>query len=259
MKLSAYFSLKRFYYLLRRDLFSNYRVLLVAMAATAAVLLVASIIAYLSNGTENFHLTFYSMILIIGGFIISSTVFSELHNGQRSYVYLTLPGSIFEKYVEKLLLTSLVYVIGSVIFYFAFSLLASGVNLMVFGRGTALFNPFNIEILENIGRYLVLQSLFLFGAVYFKKQAFIKTVSSVFGLIIALSFFGFLMVRLVYWDYFSGVRDFPSYDFSASFTFNDFVNSWGSFFENLVIVLFWGITAPFFWILGFLRLRETEV
>src|SRR5437870_5174244 len=69
-----------------------------------------------------FHVTgspdAYFLILYIGGFIVTSMAFNELHDRNKAHYYLTLPCSNLERFLNKWLLTSIGYAIGTLLIYY---------------------------------------------------------------------------------------------------------------------------------------------
>ncbi len=255
MKVENYFNIRRFALLIKNDILKQYRTFLTAIGAVTGILLAIILLSHKSSGLWDFHHVFYPLVLFIGGFILSSLTFEELHHPQKSYVYLTLPCSIFEKFVSKLLLTSIGYVVGSAVLYYLLSLIAAGLNMLLFKQTFSVFNPFDDVILQNIRIYLVTQSIFLFSAVYFKKNNLIKMILSLFVLSIVCSAFAALVLRLAYWDYWDNGPLIFSNSSDIGFYAESFFRKLAQIFE----FLFWWIMAPYFWILSFFRLKETEV
>ena len=87
------FNLRRFMLLLRRDFSAGYRGVLIAMAAVAGFVVLISAVSLLQGQGGEYHLGWYAALLFIGGYIVSSLAFKELHLNGKSYFYLTLPGS----------------------------------------------------------------------------------------------------------------------------------------------------------------------
>lgn len=255
MNVENYFNIRRFALLIKNDILKQYRTFLTAIGAVTGILLAIILLSHKSSGFWNFHLVFYPLVLFIGGFILSSFTFAELHHPQKSYVYLTLPCSILEKFVCKFLLTSIGYIIISAVLFYLFSIIAAGLNMLLFKQTFPVFNPFDEVILQNIRIYMVTQSIFLFAAVYFKKNNLIKMILSLFLLSIVCSAFATLVLRLTYWDYWDNGFLIFSNSSELGFHAEPFFRKLSQIFE----FLFWWIMAPYFWILGFLRLKETEV
>lgn len=258
MKTNRNFNLKRFFLLLRNDLLRNYRTLLIAAGAVAAIYFISTIPAiFFSPGstTQDFHIGFYPMFLFIGGFLLSGAAFSEIHQAQKNVAYFMLPASTIEKYVSKLLLTSLGYTAASVAFYYLLSLLSAGIAAIFTGWSFPVFNPFAHKVLTGVAVYLVTQSLFLFGGLYFKKHPSMKILFAQLGIAVALTIFFLLVLRIVYHDFFHGMHFFNNYIFNDVVAFERLVRT----LSTIIKYLFWIGFAPYFWILGYLRLREAEV
>jgi hypothetical protein len=249
------FNPKRFCQLLRNDIFKQYRTILVSAGAIVGVLLAIILLSHNSSQYWNFHEVFYPLVLFIGGFIITSLSFTDLHHPQKSYIFLTLPCSIFEKFISKLFLTSIGYIIGSSLLYYLFSVIARGVSNLLFGEAFMLFNPFDQTIIHSMKVYLVTQSIIFFGAVYFKKNHLVKTIFSVFLFSIIMSLFTGLIIRIVFEPYF----EITHFEFFSNAGFNHQLESFFENFVKAIEIFFWWIMTPYFWIVSFLRLKETEV
>jgi hypothetical protein len=92
--------------------------------------------------------------------------------------YLTLPGSTFEKLLSKLLLTSVGYAVGSAVFMACVGAVSDGLNFLIFGVGHGFADPAGqlLTALKASLGYIIAQSVFLLGSIWFQKQAFIKTI-----------------------------------------------------------------------------------
>lgn len=202
------------------------------------------------------HLVFYPLILLIGGVVISSMVFNDLHQWPKNIHYLMTPTSMFEKWLAKLLFTTLFYIVLSAALYFGFSLLSMGITLPIFGRAHPLFNPFHPVIVKAAGLYLMLQSVFFFGSTYFKKYALIKTLLSITGLSILLGLFAGLVFRIAFAGFFNEgffaiQMEGQMFDWERG---KDFFESLSEISE--IILKF--VIPPLFWVLSFFRLKESE-
>jgi hypothetical protein len=121
-----------------------------------------------------------------------------------------------------------------------------------------VFLPTAVEMWQTIGLYLVTQSFFLFGSIYFKKAAFFKTILLLGAASFALGLVYVLSARLIFHEAFVG--------FGETVGPIEEVFAPEAGFERLVRALnvvgdvfLWAITPIFFWVVGYLRLRETEV
>ena len=252
------FNWRRFVHLLKNEIMGSYRSLLVSAGAVSGVLMVIYLAQIATGHPTAFHSVYYPLVLFIGGFLISSKIFGVIHDRRQNYVYLTLPASNCEKLVSKLTLSALGWVIGSVVFYFLFSVLAAAIGQLIWNDSMVIFNPFDNLYLKSAGIYLILQSMFVFASVYFKKNAMAKLVASLFliGMLIAL--FTGLMARIILAKYIpwhgNMTIDFDNYIFQSNNIESLFLTI-GEIIKYLFLILM----APYFWVLSYIRLRETEV
>ena len=116
----------------------------------------------------------YHIALFVGGALISSAAFKEIHDKSTAMLYMTLPISAVERYLSIWLLTGPFYLI------FITALYAIGMLVSIF-QGFY----FNVELFSFIHmaiNYLIFNTLFLWGGIYFKKLALIKTIGSLLAL-----------------------------------------------------------------------------
>ncbi len=180
---SGFWNPRRFGQLLLRELVSGYRGLLIAMAAVGGSLVLITALSAIgiavggapARASTGFYFGFYQNLLLLGGFIVTSLAFREVWSNGGGIFYLTIPGSLFEKFVSKLLVTSVGFAVGSTIFFTAAAAVAEGVSYLIAGGGHGFFNPLVPEVLRLMVIYLVTQSLFLVGSIWFRRLAFIKT------------------------------------------------------------------------------------
>lgn len=259
-----FFSPRRFLLLLRRDFSNSYRSVLIAMAAVSGFIILISALSVLQRGNGNFHIVLFAQLLFIGGYIVSSLSFKELHQPDRSYFYCTLPGSLAEKFSSKLLVTSLGYALGVLIFYTIAGAVSEGINRIIFGRGHYLFNPFTRDIFFMIAIYLVTQSVFLTGSVFFRKLAFLKTTLIVNGAAIAVG----LIIALTFYLTFREHIHSGDLDPRIQAIFTELghtgrmeaeLGSFAKTFLTLIKILFWYVLAPVCWLISYFKLSETEV
>ena len=264
MKDNALLSEKRLWLLLKNDVAVNVRTSIIAVSAVFGLLLLINVASVASWDKWNIHEVFFPLTLLIGGHVFASLAFRDMFHKQKSYVYLTLPASQFEKYIIKLLLTTAGFTVATLALYYLYSLLAAGLTTLFFGVAHPVFQPFSPLIWQIIPLFLVSQSVSFFGAVYFKKLHLLKTIlvitifSIVAGIVIAL------LTRLVFWEYFTGFFTPRTGSLSMNFdiTYSDEYPGFKRFLDGFILfakITFYAIMPAFFWIIGFIRFRETEV
>jgi hypothetical protein len=262
MDFSQSFSIGRYGRLLINDLYMNARGMLVTAGAILGVLLVVNVASVASAGQWQFHDVFFPLTLLVGGHVATSLAFAGLHNKTLGYRYLTLPGSIFEKFSVKLLLTAVGWPVLALLAYQAFSLLAAGLTSLLFQRAHAIFDPSAEAVWTAIRLYVVTQAVTLFGAVRFRRLALIKTSLVAAALTLALMIIGIILARLVFGPYFRELGGAQAVSGAVSW---DVVGGTGRLLRlvntsgKALWIAFWWLMAPFFWTATFFRLAETEL
>jgi hypothetical protein len=260
MKSTNIFSPGRLIHLLRRDTLSNINTTLIVFGAVTAVIYLISFITVYNNAASGqLYFTLFTNILFAGGLIVSSMMFKEMHRKETAQNYLLLPVSNFERFFSRLLISTIGFAALSLIGVTAISYLSEGVNMLIFKRHNVFFNPFNKTVWLLMAHYFVAQSIYFLGAVYFRKNNFIKTINIIFLATISLSILGALFTRIVYFDLFEGF--FRIGNTSLLFQWENLSLDSKSFtvLINSLKVLYWLVPAPLFWTIAYLRIRETEV
>lgn len=113
----------------------------------------------------------------LGGLILTSMIFNEVHSPTKAFQFLTLPSTTFEKLSAAWFTGSVVYTVISMIAIVVLSILIEVIKGVNTGLWTPfnVFNPFAADVISSILGFFFYQSMFLLGAVYFKKNNFIKT------------------------------------------------------------------------------------
>jgi hypothetical protein len=257
------FSMKRVFSLSRLFVISQKRTILVAAGAVYASLMAVFLLGMLTHngwGTgREYNQVFFSLGLFLTGFIATSLSFSSMHRADRSYAYLTLPASHLEKFVEKLLLTAVVYPVVAVVTYVLYTLILAGLSPLLFDQSFTVFNPFGAMMSETLRAYVVLGSLFLFGAAYFRSRHFIKTALSIAGIFVLLGLVAGASGFAALTDLVKNVEA-GAYDQTAAT--GEQMRTLGLMAARVARVgrfaVLW-IMPPVMWVLTWLKLRETEV
>jgi len=263
MKSNTLFEYQRFIWLIRNMLVLKKSPLMTVTGAICGIVVMLSFLDIFTEREITFHQDLYLFILFISGFIVSSKIFKVLHHRENGTAYLLIPASNFEKFTSRLFLSTVLFVIYTIIAYYLLSMITETLNKMIFGTSHALFNPFSTKIIEGVGIYLVLQSLFLLGGVYFKRHPFSKTILFLFLFFICLLVILVLSVKLLFWSYFDGFL--PRFEMLNHLSEVLFSERYGQLHRAMHLTLkgfqfiFWFILAPLCWTIAYFRLRETEV
>ncbi len=179
------------------------------------------------------NLSSYAELLNLGGILITSYAFADLHQNKRGYAYLMLPASAFEKFFSRWFLTGVGYAL--------YSLLAYGL-LSFIAPHKAVFSVFSKDVVPLIMQYLVIQSVVFLGAIYFKRYRLLKTALAVGVLIFML----FASLSLLF--YLLNPADAAA---SSIYVMNSI--SQGPHY------IIWGLLASFCLLTAYVRFREYEI
>ena len=250
MHTSNLFSPARAWYALRADLWQQSRAVLAGAGSATALILVANVITASGTTGGGFHATLFPLSLIVGGLLFTSTLFADLHDKPRAHAYLTLPVSTLERWTVRLLMSTIGYAGATLAGYFLVALLGAGVSELIWGRSHGLFVP-DADAWRTVLRYLVVSSVFLFGAVYFRRWHASKVVLAVSGVWLALALLAAGLAGLLFPELIVSVGGHGhTMDMAPRLT------------EAIAVgakILFWAVMGPLFWFLSYLRLREAEV
>ena len=214
----------------------------ITMLAVSAVLLWTSV--YRTGSVINdevirfVHGASYAVLFLLGCFL-TSVAFKELHNTEESHAWLTLPGSILEKYAARVILTSLGYILLAAILYGLFASVLIGTAKLFFSHIIIPLNPIDRIVVEFVAYYLVLHSLLIIGAIVFKSLSGLKTMIVVFayGMVLGMS-----------WDGYARSHGMEGID-----------NLRTEPVGIIIAFIFWWILAPVAWITGYYLLRRKQV
>ena len=182
-------------------------------------------------------------ILFLMGFLYASRIFNILQPVGKAIHYLTIPASTAEKTIANGLLVYIYYNILLIVALLLGNFLGGIAHKLLFPEYHYIFYmPFS---LDNLISVLVFESIFLFGSIYFKQRAAIKTALVIFAVFL---FFIILDVAIV-GNHF--MHSNPENFKEAEGMFNS-IN--GELIEYTVSIL----TFLFFNFMTWLRLRETE-
>lgn len=259
MKTNSYFDITRLKHLFIRQLSFNYKVLLIATGSVVGLLLfIGTMMLVFSHRTID-QPVFLGLVMpyfFIGGYVFTSIIFSELNSSHRGYLYLTLPATSLEKLFSAWIFSSVGYILFiSIVLYIINFYYISVASFLSF-KTVPLFNVFDSKVLKMFGVYLVTQSVFFLGAIYFRRVNFLKTLLALFVVVVFIGIFTNVFFRIVFFR--DDVNNFLSVLFNHQRTHHlEYLA------EDIIVpaakILFWGCTAPFFLTVSYFRLKEREV
>lgn len=262
MEANQYFSAPRFGHLLRRELSQNKKSALM-VAAVMFLILCINCLSWGYSRNDGFHELFYPLFLLIGGFILTSLSFSEMNHSIGRLFYLSLPASNLEKFASKWLITGLGYGIGFTVGYWLFSIIGNSLNHLFFNNNFEAFNPFTKENGLFFSVYLAVQTIFLLGAVYFRKYEIFKTVLTGVLVVLGMLLLSAFLFRIVMFDLFDGLQFEPDLNINGKMTPVEPSKSFQRFMQQnavgyLKLVGLWIIPTVLL-IIGYFKLKETEL
>lgn len=239
------FSIDRFWLLLKGTIVENkYKDLRLALVMMAVIAFFAEFGIYCFN---------YSIInfpVVAVAIFIASVSFKRLGDLASGINYLMIPASTVEKTAVNIIYTQLylfvILTISALIGYYAGQVLHF-LTMEDFTNGATLhFAPINFE---NFGWYLLIltfwQSVAIFGSVYFKKLAIVKT-------LLTIGAYG--MVLIFFWISLAAILS-NFVEFDTQLNFNWHITNNGA---SIVMLIAHIVGILFFWFMTYLRLRETE-
>ena len=257
MNKSILFNPLRFYLMVRNTIWlKRWKILLISATVGTLVVLICGIAASQRTGTI-LHQVLYPFFLYGSGFIVTARAFQELDDAKAAGTWLMIPASTFEKFSSRLFLTSIGYVAGSMLVYFMVAVISKGLNQMIFEFSHPLFNPLDPWVRYNAALYLVLQSLFLVGAIYFRRFAYVKTILflSLLSLVFLIGLF--VMSKWILGD---NIRALLSGEYLISWELLSM--QWAGQIRDALLfwikIGFWGVLAPLCYVITYFRLREIE-
>ncbi|MGI4863309.1 MAG: hypothetical protein ACRYFZ_05250 [Janthinobacterium lividum] len=187
--MNQHFSLTRFGRLLRKHTTEYLPSYLMSAAVLAGIILVVlGSLTYLTHRPleREVQIVLFEFGLLAFGAIFTSAIFAAVGNPRGAAPALLLPASHLKKYLVAWLWSLPVFVV----LYTAIFLLVNASLLQLHSQGQPYevydFSRGTREWLQPLLSYALLHGAALYGAIYFKRLHFIKTVFLVFGLLLGL-------------------------------------------------------------------------
>ncbi len=260
MNTNNIFCIRRLYLLIRRQLLSNASAYIIGFAAISGSLLVITLLRGFFQPGDVVGLTgLYFIAMFIGGYIFTSNFFGELHQPQRSYQYLTLPVSTTERLLSAWIITAVVFPLVSILMMAVIVLAAN--LIMTIALDVAPFRSvFTQGSWTSIKVYMVTQSVFLFGAAYFRKNNFLKTVLALFVLSVIVQ----ITVAVTGWALFSSYGgeyggEFGGLTIGPENMSRQLETLFTSYIPATARIIFWYIMIPFFMVVTWFSIKERQV
>jgi len=248
------FSAQRFLLLIKRYLMFNAKTWLIGLGAVSGVMIVIGVIqAYVSGFNYQIAplVTTGQVIIFIGGFVLTSMAYNEIHTPARSQFYLTLPATTTEKLFSQWLITSVLFVLLANVLLSVVLLIGNLIGNIAWSVPFDVFNPFSLANMEIMLIYIITQSIFFLGAIYFRKNNFLKTILSLFVIGTVLNIITVLFALLIF-----GTEGLQIESGMMDMQFSVWLEET---FPIAMKILFYGVLAPFCLVVSYFKLKEREV
>lgn len=183
------FNIKRFLLLLRYELLIHRREKLIGAAGIVGMLSFFLLLSNITGILTGLHVNSFGFYLLLYACLGSSASFQHLHNKGKACFYLTQPASTEEKFLSRLLLTTLVPLAGICLVYFLFSHAASAISLWCNGTPLPVFTPLDALSKPLILTCLIFHATFFAGGIAFKSHPLLKTFATLFLCLTGLAAF----------------------------------------------------------------------
>lgn len=255
MKTNQIIQINRLGLLLRRQVFSNGKSIGIAFGAiTGMMLVITLLVAYFNPAAiNNLHYLYFSA-LFIGGYIFSSHVYNELHQIQKSYSYLTLPVSTTERLLSGWIISGLLFSLASLVAIAIVVILSGLIMSLITGTapGQDLFYHNSLSLVKN---YMITQTIFLLGAVYFRKNNFLKTLLALFLFMVVTN----LYAGLVGWMLFGSFTQQGGMIVDETAVIQPMEKLFTTYFPNIASFIYNWLFGPFFLVTTWFGIKERQV
>jgi len=218
------------------------------------------------------------ILIIVAGAFYAGRFFREIHSRSNGVAYFMIPATQLEKLIVSIVMTSfyyfammmLAYVIGNLLGTFLNNILASvnfiGLNIFhhiplqwklfetTVTHTNVIFNSSGVpsyeesynSLFNTVAAFLLVQSVYLFGSIYFKSNQTLKTFLAVNVIQILLVIVLVIEIRLIIGGYNINMASMQS------------AHDFGEMVGNIVRPVFY-LLPPFFWVVSYFRLTEKQI
>ena len=140
--------------------------------------------------------------LMLGGLVLTSMIFSDMHHPDECYFYLMQPISNFERFLSRYLISGPMFYLYFVVLYYLFEVIALFLSNYSIG-GSAQFFEYGDSVIRETSRiYFAAHAVVLLGAIYFRSYSLVKIILTLAGLGLACLVVFWFSMRIIFWDYF---------------------------------------------------------
>lgn len=268
---NIFFSPERFLLLCKKDLMESWKTMLLRFVTLYAILAILFLyIGYLqykfppnSEYLKNYYVT---ATFICWGFgcLFASLTMENMGTKIKRISYLMTPATSFEKYISRLILTVVLFIVASILAFkladytrvIIYSIRYPEIEIHLANIKGIIGNDSMQSIIQNWGQffcglsiYLFFQSLFVLGSTLWYKKPFIKTLAA--GLIIVLAFI-VIDGAFIHFAFKDGIRDFGN-------SLGYYSENASQLFSTLNVTVFFSFFTLLNWTLAYFRFKESEI
>lgn len=250
-------NIKSLFLFIKRYFFINKNTISVAFGSAAGVIILILMFAAYQTKSFNSEILFSTVFpfYFIGGLIFTSSSFKELNDPKISYSFLTFPITTFEKLLGIWLSSSVLFSIASIATIYIINILVSVLSSQLFDFQLHIDNIFTLQLFTEVGKYIVIQSIFLLGAIYFRKNNFLKTILAIFVVFTVFAILTGFAGRIIFND-FIGLH---SFNFNSDNSSVELQTTFMNTIPQILKFTFWYLLTPFFLVVSYFRLKERQI
>ena len=135
------------------------------------------------------------------------------------------------------------------------NILVSVLSSQLFDFQLSIDNIFTLQLFTEVGKYIVIQSIFFLGAIYFRKNNFFKTILAIFVIFTVFAILTGLAGRIIFSDYMGPY----GFKFNNDIIPVELETTLKNTIPQILKFTFWYLSAPFFLIVSYFRLKERQI
>lgn len=244
---SNIFDINRFGLLIKKKFIENKSTTIYEVIGIVAVLcFIMGFIALTGRGIDlNTMSGLFGLGLIVLGIIYADRAFSETKSKSKGMLYLLTPASRFEKLLLAIFYTSVFFPIG---YFVVFNVVYELFSLIFTGKtGGLVYMPFDNHV-SVFCKYLIYQSVYMLGSIWFGKRSLLKTTAVIVFFYIVLFLIVAFMLNM---NLLKSLYDDSIPSISIRMSNEIFTGEWLHY-------LLW-LFPPFFWVVTYFRLSEKQI
>jgi hypothetical protein len=254
-------NLNRLFLLIKKEYIENIKLVLIGYIAVIGFIFAILLLNSIYDGELWLYFNgIYNSTIVLVGIVFAGISFADFRTKERAISYLTLPATHLEKILSQILLSTFGFVISYTLVFYLSYLMFYVIGKMFFTFPIGGFNPFTLDTYNAISALIIIQSLYLAGASFFKKIPVFFTSLYIFVFSLILLLVVGVLVHLL-------TNQIPQYVGLQSEDMEFVFNTQGpkniskdDFWSGKIISIFFHyLLAPIFWLITYFNLKEKEV